>query len=121
MWVWPQTTTETPSPSKMGRRRSSGVRRVNISVSLRGVAWQKSPSPRPGISTWHVGGQPSNSRWCWVSSCCAVQRTGSRHCSGAVRYQSHAPHLCEHLAVTIAVNELRGNVEVEQTLDGFTG
>ena len=29
--------------------------------------------------------------------------------------------LREHLAVTIAVDELRGNVKVEQTLDGFTG
>ena len=58
--AWQLPEAETPSPSKMGKRRSSGVRRVKVSVSLRGVAWQKSTSPRPGISTWHVGGQPSN-------------------------------------------------------------
>ena len=29
-------------------------------------------------------------------------------------------HLREHLAVAIAVDELHGHVEVEQTLDGFT-
>ena len=53
-------------PSKIGRRRSSGVRRVMISVSLRGVAWQNSTSPMPGISIRHVGGQPSISCWCVV-------------------------------------------------------
>src|SRR2546428_11885299 len=60
MWVWPQTTIGTLTPSKTAKRRSSGVRRVNISVSFRGVAWQNSTSPNSGISRRSVCGQLAN-------------------------------------------------------------
>src|SRR5207245_1289858 len=48
--VCPHTTRGTSSRPKTGRRRSSGVRRVKISVSFRGVAWQNSTSPNPGAT-----------------------------------------------------------------------
>ena len=50
-WVWPFTTVCWATPARIGARRSSLESGVTISSSLRGVAWQKSTSPRPSIST----------------------------------------------------------------------
>jgi hypothetical protein len=41
MWVCPQTAMGTLTQGKADRRRFSGVKRVNTSVSLRGMARQK--------------------------------------------------------------------------------
>ena len=45
--VWPQTTIRAATVAKIGTRRSLGVMRVKISVSLRGVAWQKKHLTEP--------------------------------------------------------------------------
>ena len=55
---------------------------MKISVSLRGVAWQKRVSPNPGISTRRVAGQPDSHISCAGRSCRAVQRRTSRADSG---------------------------------------
>ena len=86
----------TLSPSKIGKRRSSGVRRVNISVSLRGVAWQNSTSPNPRTSTRSVCGQPASNRFCSGLSSSATQRTTSRICSGTVPLSM--PAICSSTA-----------------------
>src|SRR5262249_52010989 len=78
-----------------GSKRCSDVTRVNISVSLRGVAWQKSTCPRSGISKRHVGGQLASNCLCSGRSCCAVHRTGPRHGSWAARNHSvSVPAIC---------------------------
>src|SRR5947209_2464032 len=56
MCVCPHTTADTASPSNTGTSRSSGVRRVKISRSFRGVAWQNSTSPSGPIRTRTVLG-----------------------------------------------------------------
>lgn len=50
------------SPSKIGRTRSSGVRRVKHSLSSRGVPWQNSTCPHPSMSRRRVFGQLAKSR-----------------------------------------------------------
>ncbi len=45
------TTVRSSIPSSTSRQRSSGESDVRISVSLRGVAWQKSTGPSPSISS----------------------------------------------------------------------
>ena len=50
------TTIAAPHPSKIGSRSCSGVSRVKMSVSLRGVAWQNNTSPTSSIHSRHVAG-----------------------------------------------------------------
>lgn len=77
MCVWPQTTSVPASPSKRGNNRSSGVRRVKTSSSLRGVPWQKSTCPMSGTSNSRVPGQLRIICACFASSCRPVQRATS--------------------------------------------
>jgi len=106
--------------SKAYPNRYRGRRSATTSTSCGDKGDFRDPK-LPKVYAFETGVEPL--AYFWVSSCCAVQRTDSHHSSGAVRYPVglHARHLREHLAVTIAVDELRGSVEVEQTFDGFTG
>src|SRR4051794_29760992 len=73
--VWPQTTTSAPAPVSGAAQRSSGLSRVKISSSLRGVAWQKSVRPTVSVS----GSERRNS----TSSGESCARTNSISSGGA--------------------------------------
>ena len=55
-WTWPATTTRSSTPASAAANASSGVTRVTISSSRRGVAWQNSVGPRPSTSSVAVRG-----------------------------------------------------------------
>ena len=111
MCVWPQTTSETPRLPKIGRSSSSGVRRVKISMSLRGVAWQKSTSPMPSTSTRHVSGQPAISTACSGLSCSAFQRIDGHVDLG------HLTARRNDLPIAVASDELDRQIQREQALE----
>ena len=82
MWVWPHTTSCTPSESKIGRSFSSVVVFKKISVSFRGVAWQKTTRPMPSIVSSLVSGQLSMHRRSSGLSCAAFHFMASWKNSG---------------------------------------
>ena len=77
MCVWPHTTACTLSGSNIGSSVASGVVRMKISVSFRGVAWQNSTSPMPPTCSRRVSGHWSIVLASSSVSCAAFQRMAS--------------------------------------------
>jgi len=117
-WVWPQTTTAALTWPKTAASRSAAVTRVKISLSLRGVAWQKSAPNFRDVEV--VAGRPSRDGLPLIGS--QLPRSPLDDLAVRLRHLADvtASKVRGHDALPIAVDEPDRNLARHQSQEDVT-